>query len=340
MMGRATRLCPKIKKTHFEIYDPVRVYDSLQDVNTMKPVVANPAVTFTQLLSQLEETEDEKQIEYQISQIIAKLQRKRRNIDSATMEQFINLTDGKDPAGLIASLGKNAGSKDIPIETEKRDTKSRKQRLMAYEKALQYLDQAKKPKTIVVSTEEDELISHERGYGKASRPEDYLDAFAAYIKNNMNEIAALNVVCTRPKDLTRDSLKSLRLTLDREGFTTQQLNTAVSQMTNEEMAADIITLIRRYAIGSSLISHEARIRKAVDRLKKQHKFSRQEINWIDRLEKYLIEESVLNVSVFDEDSRFKAQGGFSRIDKVFHNQLESIVLELNEYLYDDGGRTA
>ena len=53
-----------------------------------------------------------------------------------------------------------------------------------------------------------------------------------------------------------------------------------------------------------------------------------------------MEESVLNVSVFDEDSRFKGMGGFAKIDKVFQNKLESIVLELNEYLYDDGGHVA
>lgn len=57
-------------------------------------------------------------------------------------------------------------------------------------------------------------------------------------------------------------------------------------------------------------------------------------------QKYLMEESVLNVGVFDEDSRFKSNGGFAKINKVFANKLESIVLELNEYLYDDGGRTA
>ena len=51
-------------------------------------------------------------------------------------------------------------------------------------------------------------------------------------------------------------------------------------------------------------------------------------------------ESVLNVTVFDEDSRFKSAGGFAKINKVFQNQLESVVLELNEYLYDDGGRIA
>lgn len=168
----------------------------------------------------------------------------------------------------------------------------------------------------MISEEEDELLEHSRGYGAGSKPEDYLDAFATYIKTNLNEIAALNIVCTRPRELTRESLHSLRLTLDREGFTQQQLNTAISQMTNEEITADIISLIRRYAIGSTLISHEARIRKAVDKLKKAHNFSKQELNWIVRMEKYLMEESVLNIAVFDEDGRFKAQGGFQKMNKI------------------------
>ena len=118
------------------------------------------------------------------------------------------------------------------------------------------------------------------------------------------------------------------------------MNTAISELTNEEIAADIISLIRRYAIGSALISHEARIRRAVDKVKKAHHFSKQEMSWIGRMEKYLMEESVLNVQVFDEDSRFKSNGGFEKINKIFQNQLENIVLELNEYLYDDGGRVA
>jgi len=53
-----------------------------------------------------------------------------------------------------------------------------------------------------------------------------------------------------------------------------------------------------------------------------------------------MEESVLNVTVFNEDGRFRDQGGFDRINKIFQNKLESIVYELNEYLYDDGGRVA
>lgn len=102
----------------------------------------------------------------------------------------------------------------------------------------------------------------------------------------------------------------------------------------------MISLIRRYAIGSVLISHEAKVRKAVDKLRKAHTFTMQEQNWIKRMEDYLLNESVLNIQVFDEDSRFKSQGGFAKMNKVFGNKLENVVLELNEYLYDDGGKIA
>ena len=256
MLGRATRLCPKIHKTHFEIYDPVGVYDSLESVNTMKPVVVNPTTSFTQLLDGLETVETEEVVQAQINQIIAKLQRKKRQMDERTMEQFISMTGGMDPTQFI-------------VEIEKKKPTEAKKYLLTYRKMFEYIQETKANgnRAVVISEEKDVLIGHTRGYGSSDKPEDYLDTFSEYVNTHMNEIAALNIVCTRPKDLTRDTLKALRLTLDREGFTTQQLNTAISELTNEEIAADIISLIRRYAIGSALISHEARIRRAVDKLK-------------------------------------------------------------------------
>ena len=329
MLGRATRLCPKIHKTHFEIYDPVGVYESLEAVNTMKPVVVNPSVTFGQLLDGLETLDEEKQIQHQIDQITAKLQRKKRKLNRNTMEHFLSMTGGMNPDQFMGKVKEST-------------TQDAKKFILQHRELFEWLSETKANgrHPVVVSDRPDELVSHTRGYGKGNRPEDYLDAFAEYVKTHLNEVAALNIVCTRPKELTRQSLKDLRLTLDREGFTTQRLNTAVSELTNEEMAADIISLIRRYAIGSTLISHEARIRRAVGKLKKAHKFTAIEQKWIGRMEKYLLEESVLNVSAFDEDSRFKSAGGFKKIDRIFQNKLESIVLELNEYLYDDGGRSA
>lgn len=330
MLGRATRLCPKINKTHFEIYDPVGVYDSLEEVNTMQPVSADPKTTFAQLLDGLEILEDEAHIKNAVSQIIAKLQRVKRRLTKEEVNEFKDLAAGLTVEGFIQKI------ESLPA-AEARNT------LLMEASLLEMLDDkhGHGGYTKVISDKQDKFLIRERGFGKnEQRPEDYIEAFEDFVKNNVNEIAALNIICTRPKELTRETLKSLRMALAQNGFTTQQLNTAVSEITSEEITADIISLVRRYAIGSPLVSHQARIRRAVDKLKKVHNFSRVELNWLSRIESYLLNESVMNVKVFDEDERFKTNGGYKRLNQIFRNNLEGIITELNEYLYDDGGRTA
>lgn len=330
MLGRATRLCPKINKTHFEIYDPVGVYDSLEEVNTMQPVSADPKTTFAQLLDGLEVLEDEAHIKNAVSQIIAKLQRVKRSLTKEEIAEFKDLAAGLTVEGFIQKI------ESLPA-AEARNT------ILMEASLLEMLDDkhGHGGYTKVISDKQDKFLIRERGFGKnEQRPEDYIEAFEDFVKNNVNEIAALNIICTRPKELTRETLKSLRMALAQNGFTTQQLNTAVSEITSEEITADIISLVRRYAIGSPLVSHQARIRRAVDKLKKAHNFSRVELNWLSRIESYLLNESVMNVKVFDEDERFKTNGGYKRLNQVFRNNLEGIITELNEYLYDDGGRTA
>lgn len=330
MLGRATRLCPKINKTHFEIYDSVGVYDSLEEVNTMQPVSADPKTTFAQLLDGLEVLEDEAHIKNTVAQIIAKLQRVKRRLTKEEVNEFKDLAAGLTVEGFIQKI------ESLPA-AEARNT------LLMEASLLEMLDDkhGHGGYTKVISDKQDKFLIRERGFGKnEQRPEDYIEAFEDFVKNNVNEIAALNIICTRPKELTRETLKSLRMALAQNGFTTQQLNTAVSEITSEEITADIISLVRRYAIGSPLVSHQARIRRAVDKLKKAHNFSRVELNWLSRIESYLLNESVMNVKVFDEDERFKTNGGYKRLNQIFRNNLEGIITELNEYLYDDGGRTA
>lgn len=330
MLGRATRLCPQINKTHFEIYDPVGVYDSLEEVNTMQPVSADPKTTFAQLLDGLEVLEDEAHIKNAVAQIIAKLQRVKRRLTKEEVNEFKDLAAGLTVEGFIQKI------ESLPA-AEARNT------LLMEASLLEMLDDkhGHGGYTKVISDKQDKFLIRERGFGKnEQRPEDYIEAFEDFVKNNVNEIAALNIICTRPKELTRETLKSLRMALAQNGFTTQQLNTAVSEITSEEITADIISLVRRYAIGSPLVSHQARIRRAVDKLKKAHNFSRVELNWLSRIESYLLNESVMNVKVFYEDERFKTNGGYKRLNQIFRNNLEGIITELNEYLYDDGGRTA
>ena len=328
MLGRATRLCPSIGKTHFEIYDPVGVYESLQDVSNMKPVVTNPSTSFEDLMKGLEVAATDEQLAYQIDLIVAKLQRKRRNVSKKALEQFAYLTGGKD-LGVFAEHLNSSTIKEATAE------------LLGHREAFSVLDKDKthRKRPVVIDNHEDELIDHTRGYGEGQKPEDYLEAFREFINNNINAIAALRTVCTRPSELTRDALKSLKLELDRHDFTEKQLNSAWNEMTNQDIVADIIAFIRQQALGSTLISHEQRVKHAFAKLRVNHDFNKTQLDWLKRIEKVLLEESVLDEQIF-EVGAFKNAGGFTIIDRRFGGKLREIMTELNEYLYDDGGSVA
>ena len=328
MLGRATRLCPSIGKTHFEIYDPVGVYESLQDVSNMKPVVTNPSTSFEDLIKGLEVATTDEQLAYQINLIVAKLQRKRRNISQKALEQFANLTGGKD----LGAFAEHLNSSTIKVGTAE---------LLEHREAFSVLDKDRShsKSSRIIDDHPDEVIDHTRGYGEGQKPEDYLEAFKEFINNNMNAIAALRTVCTRPSELTREALKSLKLELDRHDFTEKQLNSAWNEMTNQDIVADIIAFIRQQALGSALVGHEQRVKHAFAKLRMNHEFNKTQLEWLKRIEKVLLEESVLDEQIF-EVGAFKNAGGFTIIDRRFGGKLREIMTELNEYLYDDGGSVA
>ena len=318
MIGRATRLCDKIQKTHFEIYDPVGVYESLQPVSTMKPMVQSVTKSFSDLISGIEVSQDDlAKVKVQVDNLKTKLQRKLRGMSNEDKSHFESLA-GSDPQSFVDNLYNLS-----PAE------------LFAKEELFVYLDNLKtyNPNNIVISDHEDEVISRTRGYGKGKSPEDYLEEFRAFIEENLNKITALNLVCTKPSDLTRAELRDLRLLLDRADFKESHLNTAWNDSTNEAITSDIIAFIRRMALGSPLMSTEERIKRGVNKLRAKHDFNKMQQKFIDRIEKSLLNELVIDRESFDS-GQFKTDGGFNRIDKIFTGKLESYIDELNGYLYE------
>ncbi len=199
----------------------------------MKPVVANSSVTFTKLLDILKNLDDDKAVQNLVNQIIVKLRRCKSN------EKIKDIID----------TFKNLSAQDV------------KDFLLQHANFLQ--EKISRGRKFGISEHEDFLTAHEIGFGEGKRPQDYLDEFTKFITMNRNEIAALNIVCTRPKDLTRADLKDLYLALSEKNFTADQLNVAISQLTNVEITADIISLIRRFALGAKLLNHEDKISHAV-----------------------------------------------------------------------------
>lgn len=327
MLGRATRLCSKIHKDHFEIYDPVGVYETLEPVSNMKPVTTDPKTTFGDLLNGLKVVEKDKQA-YQLSLIIAKLQRKKRRISPVALEQFTYLTGGKDLEAFAKELNDDKVADSV-------------KRALECSEAFAVLDNDRthRKRKVVIDNHEDEIVSHERGYGDAAKPEDYIEAFKKFVLENLNEINALKIVCTRPSELTRKTLKELKMELDRHNFTEKQLNTAWNEMTNEDIVADIIAFVRQQAIGSALLSHETRVKNAFAKLKQNHNFNKIQLDWLKRIEKVMLEEAVFDEQMFEQGA-FKNNGGFRGIDRRFEGRLHDVIVELNQYLYDDGGTVA
>nr|WP_271711664.1 type I restriction-modification system endonuclease [Marinigracilibium pacificum] len=322
MLGRATRRCDEIGKEVFHIYDAVKIYDTLEDYTQMKPVVVNPSANFQQLVEELEQIDSEKRTQQQINQIIAKIQRKKSFLSEKDFVQFRYNSGDLDPDELIEQLKQN--SPQEATEQIKRCTK-----------LWQFLDEYKPlPRKQLVSDHDDELHAIERGYGKAKKPEDYLESFSKFIKENQNKIQALNIICSKPAQLDRKSLKELLLELDQQGYNESSLKVAWKEAKNEDIAADIIAYIRTLALGTSLRSKEERVKQAVDKIRQMKDWNKVQQQWLDRFENQLIAESVLQVPDLDR-GLFKEKGGFKRLNKIFGEELEDIIRKINQNLYTD-----
>lgn len=324
MLGRATRLCDSINKTHFEIFDCVRLYEALKDMTNMKPVAANQNTSFKILKETLERADSIDEKEATVKKVIAKLQRKKKLIDENERLIFKSLCNNKTPEEFIKIL-------------KEADTDTAVKEIIRSNTLIEYLDEKyRNDEIIIVSDREDKVVSHTRGYGKGKKPEDYINEFKNYIEENKNTIQALEVVCTRPQDLTKESLKQLKAILDNNGFSEEYLKTAWKDLKHEEIVADIIAFIRQQALGSPLESNEERVKRAVTKIKREYYLTKPQENWINRIEKVMLKEVVIDKETLNTGS-FKSQGGgFDRLnEKLFNGSLGDIITKLKTYMFQD-----
>jgi type I restriction enzyme R subunit len=320
MLGRATRRCDEIGKEIFRIYDAVKIYETLEGFTQMKPVVSNPSASFMDLVSEFAHIDKEERVKRQIEQLVAKIQRKKKSLTEENQEQFNYYTYGEDADTLIEGLVNG-------------DTVTSLNKILKLSGLWKFLDELKAaPRITLVSDHSDQAYGIEKGYGNANKPEDYLDNFAQYIRDNQNKIEALKIVCSRPAELDRKSLRELKLVLDQAGYNSHILNAAWKDSKNENIAADIISFIRTLSIGSSLVSHEERILKAIDGIKQLKEWNKVQLKWIDRFEKQLLKETILRQEDLDEPP-FNEAGGFTRLNKIFEEQLGEVFSQLNKNLY-------
>lgn len=70
----------------------------------------------------------------------------------------------------------------------------------------------------VIAAHADELRERSQSWGLYAKPEDYLDSFSNFVRSQVNQSVAMATVVNRPRDLTREQLKEVRLLLDGAGY--------------------------------------------------------------------------------------------------------------------------
>lgn len=225
MLGRATRLCPEIGKGPFRIYDAVDIYKQLEKINTMKPVVTNVDIRFSDLAAEMRQTAAPDLQDLARKRFIAKLQVKKQFLTEQQADQFETIV-GQSPAEFAKQL------KTMPLEQVAQWFTRRP--------GLGELLDGKSTGNgsftlpVVIHEGEDQVTQLTTGYGEGQKPQDYLNAFKDFINANSNRLAAIRTVINKPWGLSRQSLKELAVELDRNQFREQDLQAAWRDVKQEE----------------------------------------------------------------------------------------------------------
>lgn len=330
MLGRATRLCPDLfgpgeDKEVFHIFDAVDLYATLQDFTDMKPVVSDPSLTLRQLVDALLATPATSASRPHFHDaVLARLQRKRsllRKNDAA-----LAFCSGFGADALIEHLQQGGAAASVALFTAKPALPD-------------FVDSLRRPGSrvgIPVSHHEDELLRVEAGYGTAQKPEDYLESFGAWLKENISAVPALILVTQRPRDLTRVQLRELALTLDSAGFSEIYLKTAWRDARSEDIAAGIVGYIRAQALGSPLLPYAERVERAMKAIAhaQRYKWTAPQRKWLERIGKQLMKEQVIDREAFNE-GRWRDLGGFEAANRIFDGKLESLLGDLKAEVWRD-----
>jgi len=168
--------------------------------------------------------------------------------------------------------------------------------------------------------------------GRELGPQDYLQEFKKFARENPEHIEALEILLKRPKEFDTKQLKVLR-----EKFATQP-DTLVDKFTEKnlrracsEELADIISIIRYAAKGGELLTVERRVDKALMKIKSGRSFTEEQNKWLDLIRRHLIENLVMEKEDVETLPIFTREGAsWSKLNKLFSGELETIIHEINE----------
>ena len=324
MLGRGTRLCEEINKEKFTIFDCfdgslIEYFRNATDfnVNLQKEIVPLPEI--------IERIYDNRDREYNTNRLIKRLRRIEKSMGAEAREAFSKYIPDGDMKLYADNLKEN-------IKNNFTGT----MKLLRNKDFQDLLVNYPRPKKIffkgydIVDEVEDEVMFRVgSGYLK---PEDYLELFEKFVKNNPEHIEAIEVLLSRPSKWNTDVLDDLRDKLKKSDFSEKYLQQG-HELVYKKPLADIISMVKHASdYDVPILTARERVEKAIAKITEKHSFSEEQMNWLSYIKEHLIENLAISQEDFEMLPVFERHGGLSKARQVFGDDLEQVIQEANKAL--------
>jgi type I restriction enzyme R subunit len=323
MLGRGTRLSNRYPdKSHFTVFDCFGG-TLLQYFRSATAITADPPEKPTRTIAEIiEDIWDNRDRAYNVRCLVKRLQRIDKEMAPEAREMFagFGIADG--------DIGRYA--RELPRNLEKDFTSAMK---LLRDKDFQRLlvEYPSRRRTFLKALEYEDTVSSE-SYVSEIKPEDYLAAFARFVRENPSEIDAIRILLGRPKDWGTDALTELRLKLRTapDHFTVDRLQQAHKAQYNKDLV-DIISMVKHAAReGEPLLTAEERVARAFTRISEGKSFTPPQTAWLEHIQDHLVQNLTIDEDAFEWAPVLVNRGGWGAANKAFDGKLPNLLRTLNE----------
>jgi type I restriction enzyme R subunit len=191
-------------------------------------------------------------------------------------------------------------------------------------------------RSFVVAVEAEDTVSSEwkvRGAdGHEYKPDDYLNEFSRFVRENPEHVEAIEILLERPQDWSTAALEELqqKLTSAPLRFTTEHLQRA-HQLRYDIALADLISMVKKAANESApLLTAEERVDAALAEVVGGRDFDEDQELWLSRIRSHLVQNLSVDEDDFNVVPLFSHHGGWGRAKKVFGPALEPLLKDINK----------
>jgi type I restriction enzyme R subunit len=327
MLGRGTRKGEHHPdKSHFVVFDCfggtlLEYFKNATDITAELP---EPEIrTIVEVIEDIWQNRDR---DYNIRRLVKRLHRIDKQMSGQAREMFAAYV----PAGDLAKY-----AKELPAQLRKDFTGAMALlRDPAFQDLLMNYPRA--PRTFLIAYESQDTVTSEwlvRGAdGKEYKPEDYLFAFARFVRENPIHIKAIRILLHRPREWNTAALTELRqkLAATPERFSIENLQKA-HQVHYKKALVDIISMIKHAADKEQpLYTAEERVKLAFAKVTEGKTFSAEQQAWLRLIRAHMMENLTIEREDFNELPVFSLRGGLSQATRVFAGSLDDLLVKLNE----------